>query len=324
MKSCIFKIRGLDVCECEYHFVPLQKLFIKQVIKQMKFAIFGNTYSDLTLIYLKSLLDFLKKQGASVLLEHDLFHFLQKEQVSGLEAIGVITDDNFNCDYALSIGGDGTFLKTASYIGTKNIPVLGINIGRLGFLADVAVENMIPAVSALLAGELNIEERTLLTVESSEGVPFVHPFALNEISILKQDSSSMLSIHTTLNGEPVHTYQADGLLVSTPTGSTAYSMSVGGPIVVPQAGNFILSPVASHSLNVRPLIVPDSWVIDLEIKSRTKSYQLALDGRTFILNESTRLRISKAGFTIKLLKQPNHTFFDNLKNKLMWGVDKRN
>ncbi len=134
----------------------------------------------------------------------------------------------------------------------------------------------------------------------------------------------MISIHTTLNGEPIHTYQADGLLVSTPTGSTAYSMSVGGPIVVPQAANFLLSPVASHSLNVRPLIVPDSWIIEMEVKSRSKCFQLALDGRTTILNESTRLRITKADFTIKVLKQANHTFFDNLKNKLMWGVDKRN
>jgi len=290
----------------------------------MKFAIFGNTYSDLTLIYFRKLLHFLNDHNSDIMLDSDLYDFLKNQEVTGLDAVEVIENDDFYCEYALSIGGDGTFLKTAAHIGTKNIPVLGVNIGRLGFLADVAAENMIPAVQSLLAGELIVEERTLLKVETSEGIPSKYPFALNEISILKQDSSSMLSIHTTLNGEPVHTYQADGLLVATPTGSTAYSMSVGGPIVVPQAGNFILSPVASHSLNVRPLIVPDSWVIDLEVKSRSKSYQLAMDGRTIVLNEETRLRISKADFSIKLLKQPNHTFFDNLRNKLMWGVDKRN
>ena len=227
-------------------------------------------------------------------------------------------------DYALSIGGDGTFLNTAAHIGSKNIPILGVNIGRLGFLADVPAEEMLQAVEALIAGNLIVEERTLLMVESSDGTVFEYPFALNEISILKQDSSSMISIHTTLNGEPIHTYQADGLLVSTPTGSTAYSMSVGGPIVVPQAGNFILSPVASHSLNVRPLIVPDNWIVDLEVKSRSNCFQLALDGRAIILNENTHLRISKANFTTKVVKQQNHTFFDNLKNKLMWGLDKRN
>jgi len=290
----------------------------------MKFAIFGNTYSDLTLIYFRKLLHFLNDHNSDIMLDSDLYDFLKNQEVTGLDAVEVIENDDFYCEYALSIGGDGTFLKTAAHIGTKNIPVLGVNIGRLGFLADVAAENMIPAVQSLLAGELIVEERTLLKVETSEGIPSKYPFALNEISILKQDSSSMLSIHTTLNGEPVHTYQADGLLVATPTGSTAYSMSVGGPIVVPQAGNFILSPVASHSLNVRPLIVPDSWVIDLEVKSRSKSYQLAMDGRTIVLNEETRLRISKADFSIKLLKQPNHSFFDNLRNKLMWGVDKRN
>lgn len=290
----------------------------------MKFAIFGNTYSDVAISYLTNLFDFLKEHNVSFLLEGDLYHFVNRNNICPLNPLELLTNDNFTCDYALSIGGDGTFLNTAAHVGNKNIPILGINIGHLGFLADIPSEKMLDAVRSLLAGELNVEDRTLLKVQSSDGTHFQCPYSLNEMSILKQDSSSMLSIHTTLNGEPVHTYQADGLLVSTPTGSTAYSMSVGGPIVVPQAGTFILSPVASHSLTVRPLIVPDNWIIDLEVKSRTKSYQLAMDGRTVILNESTHLRISKADFTIKVLKQPNHTFFDNLKNKLMWGVDKRN
>ncbi len=290
----------------------------------MKFAIFGNTYSNQTITYLKVLFDYLQNQTLQILLDNNLYDYVKEHDLCCLDNTEVIHDDNFDCDFALSIGGDGTFLNTAARIGVKNIPILGINIGRLGFLADVPAENMLEAVESLIAGELNVEERTLLKVQSSDGTQFEYPFALNEISILKQDSSSMISIHTTLNGEPIHTYQADGLLVSTPTGSTAYSMSVGGPIVVPQAANFLLSPVASHSLNVRPLIVPDSWIIDLEVKSRSKCFQLALDGRTIILNESTRLRITKADFTIKVLKQANHTFFDNLKNKLMWGVDKRN
>lgn len=290
----------------------------------MKFAIFGNTYNDLTGIYLKILFNFLKEHRISALLDKNLYNYVLENKIPVSKDTELIENDNFECDYALSIGGDGTFLSTAAHIGTKNIPILGINIGRLGFLADVPAGNMLDAVNSLIKGELNVEERTLLMVQSSDGTVFEYPYALNEISILKQDSSSMISIHTTLNGEPVHTYQADGLLLSTPTGSTAYSMSVGGPIVVPEAGNFILSPVASHSLNVRPLIVPDSWVIDLEVKSRSKCFQLAMDGRTTILDETTRLRISKAGFTIKVLKQANHTFFDNLKNKLMWGLDKRN
>jgi NAD+ kinase len=290
----------------------------------MKIAIFGNTYSTQTISYLNILFDFLQHKSVSILLESNLYHFASLNGIDSFENTEVIKNDDFVADYALSIGGDGTFLNTAAHIGSKNIPILGVNIGRLGFLADVPAEEMLQAVEALIAGNLIVEERTLLMVESSDGTVFEYPFALNEISILKQDSSSMISIHTTLNGEPIHTYQADGLLVSTPTGSTAYSMSVGGPIVVPQAGNFILSPVASHSLNVRPLIVPDNWIVDLEVKSRSNCFQLALDGRAIILNENTHLRISKANFTIKVVKQQNHTFFDNLKNKLMWGLDKRN
>lgn len=290
----------------------------------MKIAIFGNTYSSQTISYLNILFDFLLHKSVNILLESNLYHFASLNGIDSFDNMEVIENDDFVADYALSIGGDGTFLNTAAHIGSKNIPILGVNIGRLGFLADVPAEEMLQAVEALIAGNLIVEERTLLMVESSDGTVFEYPFALNEISILKQDSSSMISIHTTLNGEPIHTYQADGLLVSTPTGSTAYSMSVGGPIVVPQAGNFILSPVASHSLNVRPLIVPDNWIVDLEVKSRSNCFQLALDGRAIILNENTHLRISKANFTTKVVKQQNHTFFDNLKNKLMWGLDKRN
>ncbi len=290
----------------------------------MQIAIFGNTYNHATVRYLKILIDFLNTIEVQIMLDKSLFDSIKNDANLDLGTVKSIENDDFECDYALSLGGDGTFLNSAAHIGVKNVPILGINMGRLGFLADVLVENMIPAVQAMLSGELQVEERTLLTVTCSDGSVIDYPYALNEISILKQDSSSMISIHTTLNGEPIHTYQADGLLISTPTGSTAYSMSVGGPIVVPQASNFILSPVASHSLNVRPLIVPDSWVVDLEVRSRSNCYQLALDGRNSIMTDQAKLRISKANFAVKILKQPNHTFFDNLKNKLMWGVDKRN
>ena len=142
--------------------------------------------------------------------------------------------------------------------------------------------------------------------------------------MLKQDSSSLLTVHTRINGENVHSYQADGLLVSTPTGSTAYSLSVGGPIVVPSSQNFILSPIASHSLSVRPLIIPDNWAVELDVNSRSHCYLIAIDGRSQVLEEKTKLKITKADYSIKVIKQLNHTFFDTLKNKLMWGVDKRN
>ncbi|OIP82494.1 MAG: NAD kinase [Porphyromonadaceae bacterium CG2_30_38_12] len=290
----------------------------------MKIAIFGNTYREALIPRLIELLDFLSTKVVDVLFERDLFDFLIANKLYAINNDQIIDTENFQCDFAMSVGGDGTFLKTAASVGNRDIPILGINIGRLGFLADISGENMLMAVEGILKKDYILEERTLLTVIANDGTPLEMPYALNEISILKQDSSSMISIHTTLNGEPMHTYQADGLLVATPTGSTAYSMSVGGPLLVPQAANFLLSPVASHSLNVRPLVIPDTWVVDLEVKSRSGCYQISLDGRTTILPESTKLHIQKANFTIKVVKQMHHSFFDNLKNKLMWGLDKRN
>lgn len=290
----------------------------------MRIAVFGNTYRTEILTHIQVLLNFFNQFNTKILLEEELYNFVGESKLCNLDGVEKIVNNDFEADYALSIGGDGTFLNTAAHIGNKNIPVLGINTGRLGFLADIPAENMLQAFEAIMTSNYRIELRSLLFVEASDGTNFDYPYALNEVSVLKQDSSSMISINTHLNGEAIHTYQADGLLVATPTGSTAYSMSVGGPLVVPQAQNFILSPVASHSLNVRPLIVPDDWVIELDVKSRSHCYQVSLDGRTVILNEKTKLKITKANFSIKIIKQLNHTFFDNLKSKLMWGMDKRN
>jgi len=261
------------------------------------------------LTHIKALFDFFNGKEVTLMLEHELYNFVKENGDCSLDQVIKIDNDLFDADIALSVGGDGTFLSTAAHVGKKQIPILGINTGRLGFLADVPGEDMLPALYAILNSNYNVEDRSLLFVEASDDTQFEYPFALNEVSVLKQDSSSMISIHTHLNGEAIHTYQADGLLISTPTGSTAYSMSVGGPLVVPQAQNFLLSPVASHSLNVRPLVVPDNWVIELDVKSRSHCYQIALDGRTVILDENTKLKITKADFTIKVVKQLNHTFF---------------
>jgi len=290
----------------------------------MRVAIFGNIYRPVIINSIKVLFDFFSQKQVTLMLDRDLYDFLLQVGGYSLENVEKIENDDFKADVAFSIGGDGTFLNTAARIGEKGIPVIGVNTGRLGFLTDVSNDEIFDALEALMAGKYRIEERTLLQVETSDGTPLQYPYALNEVSVLKQDSSSMISINASVNGELIHTYQADGLLVSTPTGSTAYSMSVGGPIVVPQAQNFILSPVASHSLNVRPLIIPDNWSIDLEVHSRTHSYLVALDGRSKVLEQTTQLHITKAPFTIKVVKQLQHTFFDTLKKKLMWGIDKRN
>lgn len=290
----------------------------------MRIALFGNIYRSVLLSHVQILFEYFESKDVVLLLNKELYEFVSEHGACDMTRTEIILDDNFEADIALSIGGDGTFLNTAARIGRKQIPILGINTGRLGFLADVSTEEIVPALDAVLAKKYSIQDRTLLAVETSDGTTFDYPYALNEVSVLKQDSSSMMSITASVNGEKVHTYHADGLLVSTPTGSTAYSMSVGGPLVVPEAGNFILSPIASHSLNVRPLIVPDRWTFELEVSSRSQCYLVALDGRSKVLDLSTKLKITKADYTIKVIKQLNHTFFDTLKNKLMWGVDKRN
>ena len=290
----------------------------------MKIAIFGNMYRDIIVSHIEMIINYLKNKDVKFLFNEKLYNLLEKSIDLKETEIEIIQGNDFSADLALSIGGDGTFLNTASLVRDKQIPILGINIGRLGFLADVSDNTITKALDAFLANDYIIEERTLLHVKTSDNSNLGHPFAMNEIAILKQDSSSMISINTSVNGEVVHTYQADGLIVSTPTGSTAYSLSVGGPIVVPQAQSFILSPVASHSLNVRPLIIPDTWDIELEIFSRSNSYLIAVDGHSKVLDEKTKLRITKADYTIKVVKQKDYTFFDTLKNKLMWGVDKRN
>lgn len=290
----------------------------------MRIAVFGNIYRSVLLSHVELLFEYFKAKDVTLLLDNELHGFVSEHGKCWMDGTEIIVNDDFEADLALSIGGDGTFLNTAARIGRKQIPILGINTGRLGFLADVSTDEIIPALDAILDKKYSIQERTLLYVETSDGTTFDYPYALNEVSVLKQDSSSMLSITASVNGEMVHTYHADGLLVATPTGSTAYSMSVGGPLVVPEAENFILSPIASHSLNVRPLIVPDTWTFELEVHSRSQCYLVALDGRSKVLELTTKLKITKADYTIKIVKQLNHTFFDTLKNKLMWGVDKRN
>ncbi len=214
--------------------------------------------------------------------------------------------------------------RTACLIGNKGIPILGINTGRLGFLADVSIEEIVEAINQIGNNEYFIEQRSVIQLKTDNPAFDKNPNALNEIAVLKQDSSSMITIEVCINGEYLNTYQADGLIIATPTGSTAYSMSVGGPIVVPQASNLIISPVAPHSLSVRPIVIPDTWTIELNVKSRNKTFLVSLDGRSSIFEEGYKLTIAKGDYAIKVIKRPHHTFFNTLKNKLNWGVDKRN
>jgi NAD+ kinase len=287
----------------------------------MQILIFGNKYKLKFIDLVKELFFKLKNQGATILFDKD---FADQIKESGLLDISSFDtfDDNFSGDIAISLGGDGTLLTTANRIGNRQIPILGINLGRLGFLTDVQAHELDNLDDIILNHKYKIENRMVLRAEIKNKSSQTE-FSLNEIAVLKQDLSSMISIDVTLNGEHLHTYQADGLLVATPTGSTAYSLSVGGPIMMPENHNLIIAPVASHSLNVRPLIIPDDWHIDLKIASRSHSFLASIDGRSITMPDSTTISISKADHTIRIIRLENHSFLNTLKTKLMWGADVR-
>lgn len=228
-------------------------------------------------------------------------------------------------DFALSVGGDGTFLTSSAVIGNKNIPILGVNVGHLGFLADVQAQDLDEILQKLVAGEYTIERRSLLNVKVLDKDGTVRsdlvmaPNALNEIAILKQGLTNMLSIETKVNGELLHTYHSDGLVISTPTGSTAYNLSIGGPLMVPQNRAIILTPIAPHSLTVKPIIVPDDWTFDLRVNSRYDTYMVSVDGRSQSLSTDMSLHVEKAPYTIKVVQIGDNSFLKSLRTKLNWG-----
>ncbi len=227
-------------------------------------------------------------------------------------------------DMMFSIGGDGTFLESISFVGKLDIPIAGINSGRLGFLANISQEEIPIALQAIHDKRYTLEERTLLEVDSG-GKAFKHfNYALNELTIQKRDTGSMIVMNVKINGEFVNTYWADGIILSTPTGSTAYSLSLGGPIVVPGSENFILTPIAPHSLTVRPIIIPDHDVIEITVEGRTDNYLASLDHQSEVVEKYTVLKVKAADFKIKTVRIEGKTFFDTIRDKLMWGVDRRN
>ena len=289
----------------------------------MKFAIFGNIYQAKKSSYAELLFKLLTQHNAQICICQEFYNFLTETLHLVLPPVELFNDDDFEADIVISLGGDGTFLKAASRVGKKNIPILGINTGRLGFLADISPEEMGNTLEDIYNHHYKIEERSVLQLDCNDKSLMHCPYALNEIAVLKRDSSSMISIHTAINGAPLTTYQADGLIIATPTGSTAYSLSVGGPIIVPHSKTIAITPVAPHSLNMRPIVICDDWTITLDVESRSHNFLVAIDGRSESCKETTRLTISRADYTIKVIKRFNHIFFNTLRNKMMWGADIR-
>lgn len=304
---------------------PFFTTFAKISIRIMKVIIFGNKFRKDIANYTMRLIYALQESGfKDIIIEKDFAKYMSDSGFDTSFASKKIEEgEDFTADIAFSVGGDGTFIRSSAKIGKKEIPILGINAGRLGFLADVHGEDIETAVAEIAKHQYTIEDRTLLRLHTKEKAYTDFNYALNEIAVLKQDSSSMITIHAWVNGKFLNSYQADGLLVATSTGSTAYSLSVGGPIIVPQSNSLIITPVAPHSLNVRPLIIPDDWEIELQVESRNKHFLIALDGRNNVFDHKTKLTIKKASFNVKAIKRENNDFFNTLRSKLMWGSDNR-
>ncbi len=231
-------------------------------------------------------------------------------------------DEDIDC--LISLGGDGTLLDTVTLVQDKGIPVLGINYGRLGFLANIGKGELHSAIIALAQRTYVTEKRTLIHLDADIPIFNKTPYALNEFTLQKKDSSSMIKIHTYLNGEFLNTYWADGLIVATPTGSTGYSLSCNGPIVFPESGSFVITPIAPHNLNIRPIIIPDNNIISFEVEGRTDSFICTLDSRRMVVPKEVQLAIRKEKFEINLIRLNENNFLQTLRNKLSWGLDKRN
>ena len=290
---------------------------------KLTFAIFGNTYQSDKIYPIVQLMAKLRVYDASIIIEDSFYKYLKNNYDVTISDIHTFKDSNFDADYVISLGGDGTLLRSAAMVADREIPIIGINTGHLGFLAAVSPDRVEDAVDAIYNGNFKLEEHSAICMEVN-GKPIKgYCNALNDIAILKQDRASMISITTYIDGELLATYMADGLIVSTPTGSTAYSLSNGGPIMAPNSGIVCLTAVAPHSLNSRPVVIPDTSVITLKVCSRSHNFLAAIDGRSMKMNDDVTITISRAAHKISIIKQKDSSYYKTLREKMMWGVDTR-
>lgn len=292
----------------------------------MKIAIYGREFSEKYDSAIQNLFNILGKKRVQLVIFKKFSEFLKNRIKDLPETLTFSSHKEINgqTDLMLSIGGDGTLLDTLMFIRDSNVPIIGFNTGRLGFLSTVSLNETEKAVDALLNKEYTLDKRNLLSLETPNNLFGKGNFALNELTVHKKDSASMMTIHAYLNGEYLNSYWADGLIVSTPTGSTAYSLSCGGPIIIPESENFIITPIAPHNLNVRPIVLPSDNTITLKFEGRSKKYLVALDSRTETIDSAEELTIKKEKFKINLIRFNNQNFLTTLRNKLMWGLDLRN
>jgi len=292
----------------------------------MRIAIYGREFNNSVLPFVQEVFDVLESYKTPVLVYQKYFDFI-KDKIKLPSDIRVFNGHGEllgQTDVLVSLGGDGTLLDTLSLIRDSGIPVIGINFGRLGFLASINKGEIKKAIEALQNKEYSLDKRTLLSIASKHNLFGDENFALNDITIHRRDNSAMMIIHAYMNDEFVNSYWADGLIIATPTGSTAYSLSCGGPIIYPSSENFVITPIAPHNLNVRPLIIPDNVSLTFEIEARSSKFLVSCDSRTETVDRSVKITLNKAGFHVNLIRLNNESYLTTLRNKLLWGIDTRN
>lgn len=292
----------------------------------MKVAIYGQFYHKNSGKYVVSIIEAFQKKNATLFIEENYKSLVEKELNTSFSYLSTFKLIDNSYDLFISIGGDGTILKSVTYVKDLGIPIVGINTGRLGFLATIQKEHISESINSIINGQYSISERSLLSIETSpvqDNITNLN-FALNEVAVNRKNTTSMIKVDTQVNGKYLTTYFSDGLIVATPTGSTGYSLSCGGPVIDPSTSNIALTPIAPHNLSARPLVLPDECEIELAISGREDEFLVSLDSRIMTFNIETRLRIKKAPFKIKLVQLENESFIKTLREKLLWGEDKRN
>ena len=294
----------------------------------MKVAIFGQYYQNDTRPIIRDIIVFFEANQVEMVIEANFLEILYKENIltKAYTTFSNHTDLDSSFDILISIGGDGTILRAATYVRDLGIPILGVNAGRLGFLAKVQKENIASFLQIVIEKKYTISERTVLGLTTSPKNSAIDDFsfAMNEVTVNRKDTTSMITIETYINNEYLNSYWADGLIISTPTGSTGYSLSCGGPVLTPDVKSLVITPIAPHNLNARPLVIPDDTEIELHVSGREENYLVSLDSRTASTSNKTILKIKKSPYSIKMVEIPNETFLKTLRNKLLWGQDKRN
>ena len=294
----------------------------------MKIGIYGQFYHEDSEKYIQLILDALQSYNAEVFIEANFLKIIKSHEDMSIDFsnMSTFTVLDASYDFFFSIGGDGTILKSVTFVRDLGIPIVGINSGRLGFLATIQKENVNQSIRNILDGDFSVSERSLLTITTdppNEALQTLD-FALNEIAVNRNNTTSMIKVDTEVNGEHLISYWSDGLIVATPTGSTGYSLSCGGPVIDPDTNSIVITPIAPHNLNARPLVVPDDWTITLKVSGREESYLVSLDSRIATLTNETKITIKKSPFSIKLVQLLDDSFVKTLRKKLLWGEDMRN